>query len=37
MVSTVLTNSGVTVWVYGFMSDYFQTRWLIVMGQAVRV
>ncbi|GFZ51950.1 hypothetical protein JCM24511_09720 [Saitozyma sp. JCM 24511] len=25
----------VTVWVYGFMSDYFQTRWLIVMGQAI--
>ena len=25
----------VTIWVYSFMSDYFQTRWLIVMGQAV--
>ena len=25
----------VTVWVYSFLSDYFQTRWLIVMIQAV--
>ncbi|ORX34841.1 major facilitator superfamily domain-containing protein [Kockovaella imperatae] len=25
----------VTVWVYSFLSDYFQTRWLIVMAQAV--
>ena len=23
------------VWVYAFFSDYFQTRWLIVMVQAV--
>ena len=25
----------VTVWVYSFLSDYYQTRWLIVMAQAV--
>lgn len=25
----------VTVWVYSFLSDYFQTRWLIVLIQAV--
>jgi hypothetical protein len=25
----------VTVWVYSWLSDYFQTRWLIVMAQAV--
>lgn len=25
----------VFVWIYGFLSDYLQTRWLIVMIQAV--
>lgn len=25
------------VWVYAFLSDYFHTRWLIVMVQAVSI